>query len=128
MSAPSIKFSHRYLKLGVLGNRNDMAYTARLVAVQVVDLEDLHPEFLAYDTDNGRYELPKRGKYLLLLFHAVGGLFTTLRPAFPSRKEEYYRSKIGQEFDVVFVGEKETESTEHSMHCCCPSCISPPRR
>lgn len=101
MKRPSIKFSHRYVKLGVLGNRNDQRYCATLVSVQVVNLDDLPPEFLAYDTDEGRYVLSKRGKYLLLLFIAVGGLFTTLRAAWPPHKEKYYRGNIGKEFDVL---------------------------
>lgn len=98
----TIKFSHRYQKLGVLGNRIDEKYTAQLINVTNIRLEDLTPEFLAYDTDHGRYELPKRGEYLLLLFLAVGGLFTTLRRKTPE-KERYYRSLIGSTLSIQFI-------------------------
>ena len=98
----TIKFSHRYQKLGVIGNRLGSPYTALLVSVQEINLKDLPKDFLKYDTDDGKYELPKSGKYLLLLFLAVGGLFTTLRAAFPERKIDYYKSKIG----LLFLKEK----------------------
>lgn len=102
---PVIKFTHRYLKLGVLGNRTDLKYTATLVACCPVKLEDLPAEFLKWDTDNGRFVLPKRGKYLLLVFHAVGGIFTTLRADWPPYKRKHYLSHVGHEFDVVMEGE-----------------------
>lgn len=77
--------------------------TAILLGVFCVKKSELSKEFLEYDTSvfvGENYEL-KGSNFLLLLFNSPEDLFTTLRPAFPSRKEEYYRSKIGQEFEVI---------------------------
>ena len=91
----TIKFSHQYKKLAVL--RSDM--TARLLLVLEVNLEDLKKEFLEYDTE-GIYKLPKKGKYLLLIFQGHTGLFTTLRRNYPSLKRLYYEKAIGETFKV----------------------------
>lgn len=95
----TIKFSHNYGKLdGCNFSRS------RLLAVQEVNLKDLPKDFIDYDTSyrigfsHLNYGL-KNGKYLLLIFWS-GKLFTTLRPAYPSRKVEYYKSKIGEEFEI----------------------------
>lgn len=93
---PHISFSHRYRKLCVL----DVSQEARLLLVIDVNLKDLPEHFLQYDTDDGLFELPKSGKYLLLVFSGAKGAFTTLRAAWPPRKEKYYRENIGQIFDV----------------------------
>lgn len=93
---PSIKFSHRYGKLDSLGT----IPCARLLEVLNVRLENLSQPFLAYDTDNGTYALPKKGDFLLLICDGDNGIFTTLRRRTPE-KERYYRSFIGQMFDVL---------------------------
>jgi hypothetical protein len=95
-----IKFSHKYPKLH--GQR-----TARLFAVEVRDLDDLHKDFVEYDTfyeygPMGRrhYDLPK-GSLLVLVF--IGDKlipFTTVRRSTPE-KDRYYREAIGKTFDVV---------------------------
>jgi len=102
---PSITFSHRYPKL--LDEENAVIATATLLDVTRIELEDLHPIFLAYDTDDGEYPLPKRGSYLQLLFlkpaFGIGSLgtnlFTTLRRAAPG-KHGYYASLVGRLFHV----------------------------
>ena len=90
-----ITFSHRYKKLQALGSSR----SAGLVAVLNVNLEELSPAFIAFDTDNGTYPLPKKGKYMLLLFIGALGMFPTLRRWTP-QKEEYYRKNVGAMFSV----------------------------
>lgn len=102
-----IQFSFRYLKFRHLDNKSEVT----LVGVFPVNLEDLPEDFLHYDTTytarNGRfkeYALPKQGKYLLLLFlsgqvYDFPFVFTTLRKWTPE-KEGYYKSKIGEKFEI----------------------------
>lgn len=68
----------------------------------------MSPAFIAYDTvytdgrtgDTGRYELPKSGGVLVLLFLGENMVpFTTIRP-WNADKEEYYRELVGTMFDV----------------------------
>jgi len=101
---PQIKFSHKYQK--ILNSHNDVIETATLLQVSIINLEDLSKEFLNYDTDNGVYELPKRGKYLMLIFLKEHedyttdlNLFTTLRRHTPE-KHSFYMSQIGKVFNV----------------------------
>jgi hypothetical protein len=100
----NIKFSHRYKKL--LNENNEVVKTATLLHVQIVNLEDLSPGFLCYDTDDGKYKLPSWGKYLMLIFlkpeteNTGANLFTTLRRYTPE-KYVYYCNGIGRTFDVV---------------------------
>lgn len=93
----TIKFSHRYVKLVESGAIDGYA---TLLEVLRVRLEDLSKPFLDYDTDNGTYPLPKKGDYLLLIFAAGRGIFPTIRRQTP-QKEAYYRSKVGDRFDVL---------------------------
>lgn len=102
---PFIKFSHEYQKLGLVGDDGDQVKRAVLLEVIFVKMESLSPQFLNYDTDFGKYQLPKSGDYMLLIFQAFDdlkplGLFTTLR-RWTQGKDFYYRSLIGQLFDVV---------------------------
>ena len=97
MKKPTIKFSHNYKKLNVLGNGS----TAKLLTVLDVNLRDLAQPFLDYDTDNGVFKLPKSGNYLLLIFKAEKGIFTTLRSAWPLTKYAYYHNSVGKEFEVL---------------------------
>lgn len=96
----TIKFSHPYRKLFIGGVP---VTRAKLLAVEPVRLQDLPAEFLDYDTDGGLYALPKTGDYLRLIFLKPGldmHLFTTLRRQTPN-KLDYYKSKIGELFQVV---------------------------
>jgi len=98
----TIKFSHNYKKLEVLGFHNEIGRITRATLLEViyVRLESLHKEFLDYDTDNGKYKLPKSGTYLLLIFKKTDeDIFTTLRRCTPE-KEQYYRNNIGGTFAV----------------------------
>ncbi len=99
-----IKFSHPYRKLMQSGS---VINRAKLLSVTQVKIQDLTAEFLEYDTDNGRYKLPRSGNFIMLTFlkpsqQGECNLFTTLRPATPG-KEDYYKTKIGQLFEVVLI-------------------------
>lgn len=95
-----IKFSHKYTKLQT-EPYGELVRFATLLDVIPIELENLSETFRAYDTDNGKYKLPQKGKYLMLLFQPpdYGQLFPTLR-RYTQSKEEYYRSRIGREFIV----------------------------
>ena len=102
-----IKFSHIYQKL--LDQHNDCIESALLLDVQIVNLENISQEFLNYDTDNGEYKLPERGKYIMLFFLkpredyvCSSDLFTTLR-SWTDEKEKYYQSLIGKNFEIEIV-------------------------
>jgi len=101
----AIKFSHAYQKL--LDSHNDVIETATLLQVISIDLADLSQCFLNYDTDNGAYQLPSKGKYLMLIFLKEHedyttdlNLFTTLRRQTPA-KEAFYQSQIGRVFEII---------------------------
>lgn len=97
-----IKFSHKYSKLEDSVNHT---YTSKsiLLDVVIVNLKDLSKDFLDYDTDKGLFELPKTGKYMLLIFRkaCTNNLFTTLR-IWSKENESRYRSGIGMWFDIEF--------------------------
>lgn len=94
-----IKFSNYYLKFGTLGK--SVPKFSSLIEVLVVNLEDLSESFLDYDTrfTGGTFKLPKKGKYLLLIFQnsPIHALFTTLRK-WTKRKEDFYKKKRGRVF------------------------------
>jgi hypothetical protein len=104
-----IKFSHLYAKMH---NASEPNYTrATLLLCTKIRLETLPDVFLDADTlyfekqpegmQAKHYPLPKKGEFLFLLFQFDGGMmFTTLRRSTP-QKEEYYRERIGQDFEVV---------------------------
>lgn len=105
---PVIKFSHAYKKLAGT-HRSEIMRRREVMLIQVlnVDLKDLSPQFLSYDTlhDEGNYPL-KAGQYLMLIFQsAADNIFTTLRPAWPPQKEQYYRERIGKFFNIEVEGE-----------------------
>lgn len=97
-----IKFSRPYRKLILNGS---IISRAKLLSVEQVRLQDLTAEFLDYDTDGGKYALPKTGNYLKLTFlkptlNGETNLFTTLRSDRPG-KIDYYLSRVGELFQVV---------------------------
>jgi hypothetical protein len=95
-----IKFSHKYKKLSLL--KGWICESAKLLEVLNVELAELSPEFIDYDTD-GIYPLPKSGRYMMLIFQKEdGNIFTTLRRFTPD-KYSYYNGAIGQEFEVEIV-------------------------
>ena len=66
-----------------------------------IDGKDLSQNFIDYDTHiepSGFYELPK-GLVLVLLFAESETVFTTIRRWTP-QKEKYYRSMMGNEFEI----------------------------
>jgi hypothetical protein len=72
-----------------------------------VNIEELSQYFIDYDTDKGTYELPKRGKYLMLIFLKEHesyvtdlNLFTTLR-RFTLEKLTFYSSNTGKVFQII---------------------------
>lgn len=101
-----IKFSHKYKKLGI--GLGEVCYKLKLLDVVNIRLEEMSPEFLIYDTDEGKFPLPAQGEYMMLIFlkddctETQSNLLTTLRRRSES-KEKYYRSNIGVWFNVVFV-------------------------
>jgi hypothetical protein len=102
---PKIQVLRKYQKL--LNSHNDIVKTATLLHVEIIRLEELPKVFLAYDTDNRTGDLPKHGKYLMLIFlkeredyTTALNLFTTLR-AFTPEKYFYYAKKVGKVFQVV---------------------------
>lgn len=99
---PIIKFSHFYPKLATTLGREIVPITqARLLQVLVVDIADLSAEFLDYDTAAGTYQLPTKGKFILLIFLKPGGvdLFTTLR-RWTREKERLYIKNTGEIFYI----------------------------
>lgn len=105
-----INFSHPYRKL--LQNGQPVT-RAKLLSVEPVRLQDLTAEFLDYDTDGGKYTLPKSGNYLKLTFlkpctKGEMHLFTTLRTNRPG-KIDYYLSRIGELFEVIVNQEEKTD-------------------
>ena len=94
---PTIKFSYPFKKLA---SNNSLVNQAKLLQVIPVNLEDITQELRDFDTDFGRYPLPAKGKYLMLIFQKSHyDLFTTLRRDTPE-KQEYYLRSVGQVFDL----------------------------
>lgn len=102
----TIKFSHIYEKMP------EYFEMTSLLAVFTADSKEFHEIFVKYDTlisilsNKGNveyYQLPK-GKVLVLLFMTGSEprLWTTIRRWTPE-KEKYYRSKIGQDFEIEIV-------------------------
>ena len=92
---PAIKFSHNYGKLW-------KQKTARLILVELIDASQFNEDLLEYDTryGDGRFYLPKVGQFLQLFFVGDKHIpFCTIR-SFNPEKEKYYRSLIGQMYDV----------------------------
>jgi len=101
-----IKFSHPYRKLFLNGK---LITRAKLLSVEQVRIQDLTAEFLEYDTDAGKYKLPRSGNYLKLTFlkpstQGETNLFTTLRSDRPG-KIDYYLARIGELFEVALTEE-----------------------
>ena len=97
-----IRFSHHYEKLKLALGEDK---SATLLEVIPVNVEKLSLPFIKYDTDNGMYPLPKKGKMLILILRGAHGIFTTIRSAKPGHgnlqdKETYYRGFIGKTLDV----------------------------
>lgn len=92
----TIKFSYPFSKLFY---NNSPIDAATLLQVIETDHSDLSQEFRDYDTDFGKYPLPKKGPCLLLVFAKKGGIFTTVRRSVP-HKVEYYKKAVGQVFEV----------------------------
>ena len=106
MSTKTIKFSYPFSKLFY---NNSLIDCARLMQMVQIDLSDISQELLDYDTDFGKYKLPKKGAYLMLLFkHPSGALFTTLRRETPE-KLDYYRRSVGFMFDLDVNHDVKTE-------------------
>lgn len=99
-----IKFSHKYSKLCT---GNNFCKNLFLLDVVNIKLEEMSKCFIEYDTDEGLFQLPGKGDYMMLLFMKDNtscgtNLMTTLRRRTPD-KEKYYRSLIGQWLEVEFV-------------------------
>lgn len=106
-----IRFSHEYLKMPTI---NEMPpKRALLLDCIQVEKDRLSKEFTEYDTayldleqqDIQYYKLPA-GRLILLLLKSGDHLWTTIR-RFTEEKWGYYRSNIGQEFEIVIGNEEE---------------------
>lgn len=95
-----IKFSSDYNKLW--GQRQ-----AKLMYVLKINGNNLHEDLIEYDTtmvDGKKYKLPKTDLLYLLFVGDKQIPFCTLR-RYTYLKNEWYRSKIGQMFDIIIGGE-----------------------
>ena len=101
----TIKFSYPFSKLFHNNSPIDRAY---LLQVIETDYSELTQEFRDYDTDFGKYPLPKKGPCLLLIFSKQGGIFTTVRRSIP-HKADYYRNAVGRGFDIELLHDVPTE-------------------
>ena len=104
-----IKFSHAYKKLQ--GGDSKPIKRAKLLMVLPITNEQLvqHPDFLKYDTDDGKYEIGFHTWCVLLIFQKPNGdLFTTVRPMHGryGNKAEYYSKLIGHDFEIVLPSEE----------------------
>ena len=102
-----ITFSHKYDKLNKASN------TAILLGAQSAIVGNLDKEFLKYDTSYWdfklgwqNYDLSRLKNVLILYFYSNNSVFTTIRRWTP-QKEDYYKSKIGETFEIVI---KEAEN------------------
>jgi hypothetical protein len=105
-----IKFSHEYPKL-----HNQKS--ARLLAVEIAPVWDLLPDFVEYDTaygDGEHFVLP-RGTIIVLTFAGNNRIpFTTLR-SYGHQKYAWYKSQIGQTFEIVILQEVVKDSIQGKL-------------
>ena len=104
---PTIKFSHKYPKLA-FGGPDKWVKQAVLLQVLKVNLGELSPAFLKYDTGNGMYRFSHRETEMYLLLFSVNDglmdfeyLFSTVRPL---TSGNYYPSHVGHTFDILIAG------------------------
>ena len=99
-----IKFSHIYPKLW--GQKK-----AKLLDVRIVSFFSLHSDLLNYDTrwndgnEVGKYPLPHDNLIHLTFLGENLIPFCTIR-RHTNQKYSYYKSKIGEEFEVVLTSTK----------------------
>lgn len=105
----TIKFSSIYEKMPVEIQVGELS-EATLLAVLKVKRPQLSPQFLEWDTKfagkSGNFPLPSGQEFLVLMLLTEGLLWTTIRAAWPSEKEEYYRSHIGEQVNIELHGGK----------------------
>src|SRR5687767_8308473 len=105
---PKMKFSHVYKKL--LDQQGNPIKEAKLLLVLPVPMESIShaKDFIAYDTDHGKYNISFATYYVMLIFQKpFGDLFTTVRPMHGryGNKQTYYEPMIGLEFEIVINSE-----------------------
>lgn len=102
----TIKFSHPYKKL--LDENNHIVKTAKLLVVSKIRIELFPSCFLDYDTENGLYELPKKGQFIIMFFLKPGekssNIFSTIR-RYTEQKYSYYWKAISEEFKIELLGD-----------------------
>lgn len=100
----TIKFSHRYEKMPYEPK------TAVLIGVEALDVKELPPDFLDFDTQYRdkqgmqNYPLPKKGEVIVLFLwgkcdNGLHFLFTTIR-RMNEMKWDYYHDSIGETFVI----------------------------
>ena len=110
----NIKFSNKYYKM--YNNRyEELPKDTKLLEVLRCKSEDLHKEFILYDTqivtprntEVKKYKLPKGEVIILFLFSIFdwanrGMLWTTIRRYTPE-KHDYYRKSRGKTFNIEMI-------------------------
>lgn len=96
-----IKFSHKYLKLSTEKEFKE----AQLIEAVKVNLKDLSKTFLDYDTDEGSFVLPKKGKFFLLIFKTEHGHVFTILRRFNEKTIDKYKRNIGEWFDIIILND-----------------------
>jgi hypothetical protein len=102
----------------VMRDKIGFIFKGRLMSVDIVELADLDEDFLLNDTvylprtrdwcgrnaahieELPRYPLPKRGKYLRLMFEGSDSNYSTLR-RFTPNKTRYYTDQVGKDFGII---------------------------
>jgi hypothetical protein len=101
MKTPLLKFCHEYTKL--CGQKS-----AKLLSVEMLSKSDLSAEMVCIDTEytesdgsTQHYNKLPNGLVLVLVFVGNKNIpFTTIRRCY-DKKLQYYRSLVGQWFDIV---------------------------
>ena len=105
----TIKFATEYSKMPFyVADMIARKPTTTLLAVLKVDRSQLSKEFIEWDTmfrwKPGNFELSHGKEFLVLLLLTGGYLWTTIRPAWPPQKEEWYRSHVGEDVNIQIEG------------------------
>ena len=112
---PTIRFSHKYLKLTAVGDR------VKLLQIVKIKFSELLEHFVEYDTkylNEGKFEfylLPNSGLGIMMIFKNISNkIFTTIRP-FNPQKWDYYKKLEGQWFDIQIGKQMEVNNGKESI-------------
>lgn len=95
-----IRFNRNYKKL-----HNQKRAT--LLRVDFIEGEDLHKDFIEYDTE-GKYQIDKSKEYMRLIFIGNKGIpFATLRKNNDENRIKYISLEAKTKFKIVVEGEQQ---------------------